>query len=153
MHNRILVIFIILAVAPFAWPVLSSAQIEVIPGNSLRGAALFREKGCVECHAFRGAGARLGPDLAQPNERTIRQCNWPLLSGTMAQGCGASRRTGESARHSMPRKLPPAGPNSRPAIWSVCSLICVAFPRQHRNPRYSSRVIPNKGISRLKEGA
>ena len=70
MHNRILVIFIILAVAPFAWPVLSSAQIEVIPGNSLRGAALFREKGCVECHAFRGAGARLGPDLAQPNERT-----------------------------------------------------------------------------------
>ena len=70
MHNRILVIFIILAVAPFAWPVPSSAQVEVIPGNSLRGAALFREKGCVECHAFRGAGARVGPDLAQPNERT-----------------------------------------------------------------------------------
>ena len=70
MHNRILVIFIILAVAPFAWPVLSSAQIEVIPGNSLQGAALFREKGCVKCHAFRGAGARVGPDLAQPNERT-----------------------------------------------------------------------------------
>src|SRR6266566_4440162 len=70
MHNRILVIFIILAVAPFAWPVLSSAQVEVIPGNSLQGAALFREKGCVKCHAFRGAGARVGPDLAQPNERT-----------------------------------------------------------------------------------
>ena len=70
MHNRILVILISLAVAPFAWPVLSSAQIEVIPGNSLREAALFREKGCVKCHAFRGAGARLGPDLAQPNERT-----------------------------------------------------------------------------------
>src|SRR5437867_5606868 len=70
MHNRILVIFIILAVAPFAWPVLSSAQVEVIPGNSLQGAALFREKGCLKCHAFRGAGARVGPDLAQPNERT-----------------------------------------------------------------------------------
>src|SRR5206468_7224570 len=69
-QNRLLLIFTNLGVAPFAWPFPSSAQVEVIPGNSLRGAALVREKGCVECHAFRGASARLGPDLAQPNERT-----------------------------------------------------------------------------------
>src|SRR5262245_14594321 len=70
MHHRLLVLFILLAVAPFRWPVLSSAQDEVIPGNALRGAALFREKGCVECHAFQGPVHELAPSLAQPNERT-----------------------------------------------------------------------------------
>src|SRR5438270_553853 len=69
MYTRLLVLFISLALAPLAWPPPSSAQIEVIPGSSARGAELFREKGCAECHAFRGAGGKIAPDLAQPNER------------------------------------------------------------------------------------
>src|SRR5437867_8515543 len=68
MHTRFLVVFISLALAPFAWPPMSSAQIEIIPGSSARGAELFRSKACVDCHAFRGVGGKIGPDLAQPNQ-------------------------------------------------------------------------------------
>jgi mono/diheme cytochrome c family protein len=41
------------------------AQITIVPGDSTRGAALFVEKGCVQCHSFNGQGANTAPDLAQ----------------------------------------------------------------------------------------
>lgn len=48
---------------------MSSSQIQVIPGSSVRGAELFRGKACIECHAFGGVGGNIAPDLAQSNER------------------------------------------------------------------------------------
>ncbi|MBI3895930.1 MAG: cytochrome c [Acidobacteria bacterium] len=33
------------------------------PGNAEAGRELFRSKGCADCHAIRGQGARVGPDL------------------------------------------------------------------------------------------
>lgn len=33
------------------------------PGSSRKGAVLFREKGCVHCHAVRGEGGEVGPAL------------------------------------------------------------------------------------------
>jgi len=47
----------------------ASAQIEIIPGSSMRGAELFHTKSCVECHAFAGAGGTIAPDLAQAGGR------------------------------------------------------------------------------------
>lgn len=35
------------------------------PGNPVRGKALFASKRCVRCHAIRGAGGGVGPDLAK----------------------------------------------------------------------------------------
>ncbi|MEW6749498.1 MAG: c-type cytochrome [Candidatus Latescibacterota bacterium] len=35
------------------------------PGSPNRGSRLFREKGCVGCHAVRGTGGHVGPDLGQ----------------------------------------------------------------------------------------
>src|SRR5437660_1310058 len=37
--------------APLAMLLLAFAQISVIPGSAARGAEVFREKACVECHA------------------------------------------------------------------------------------------------------
>ena len=34
-------------------------------GDPIRGQALFASKGCVSCHAVRGAGGRIGPDLGR----------------------------------------------------------------------------------------
>ena len=34
-------------------------------GNPIRGQSLFVEKGCVQCHAVRGTGGRIGPDLGR----------------------------------------------------------------------------------------
>ena len=34
------------------------------PGDASRGKDLFREKGCIECHAVYGVGGSVGPDLS-----------------------------------------------------------------------------------------
>jgi mono/diheme cytochrome c family protein len=34
-------------------------------GSPVRGQSLFVQKGCVECHAVRGTGGRIGPDLGR----------------------------------------------------------------------------------------
>jgi mono/diheme cytochrome c family protein len=70
MHTRFVAVFLSLALAPFAWTFFAPAQIDIVPGSSVRGAELFRSKGCIECHAFGGAGGKAAPDLAQPNATT-----------------------------------------------------------------------------------
>jgi cytochrome c2 len=55
MHNKSMILFIALAVAPFAWPLPSSsaaAQIRIIPGSAVTGAQIFNDKGCSNCHKF-----------------------------------------------------------------------------------------------------
>ncbi|MBI2206605.1 MAG: c-type cytochrome [Candidatus Rokubacteria bacterium] len=42
----------------------STERIYAPPGNPKRGEALFRERHCMECHAVRGHGGKVGPDLA-----------------------------------------------------------------------------------------
>jgi mono/diheme cytochrome c family protein len=44
---------------------LRPAPSEAGPGNPAKGQSLFVSKGCVECHAVRGAGGRIGPDLGR----------------------------------------------------------------------------------------
>ena len=41
----------------------SPAGVQLLPANPHRGWALFREKGCISCHAIRGEGGSVGPDL------------------------------------------------------------------------------------------
>src|SRR5215216_5184773 len=56
MHTRFIILFLILALAPFAWPLPPLPQIAVIPGSAERGAGLVREKSCTQCHSFDGSG-------------------------------------------------------------------------------------------------
>ena len=64
-HNRIVLLFAVFAVASLAWPRHSAGQITIIPGSATHGADLFREKGCIQCHAFDGKGGDAAPDLSQ----------------------------------------------------------------------------------------
>src|SRR5690348_10407479 len=55
MHHKFMVLFIALALAPFAWPLPSSsapAQIRIIPGSAVRGGQIFTDKNCSNCHKF-----------------------------------------------------------------------------------------------------
>jgi cytochrome c551/c552 len=61
----LMLFFIAAALVPLVWPPASAAQIEIIPGSSVRGAELFTTKACVQCHAFGGVGGTIAPDLAQ----------------------------------------------------------------------------------------
>jgi cytochrome c551/c552 len=54
-----------------------SERIYARPGSPKRGEALFTEKGCVRCHAVRGHGGKVGPDLAV------------VLRGSLTQIAGA----------------------------------------------------------------
>ncbi|MDD5542196.1 MAG: c-type cytochrome [Acidobacteriia bacterium] len=38
---------------------------EVFPADSAHGQEIFREKGCIVCHAVDGEGGKIGPDLGQ----------------------------------------------------------------------------------------
>lgn len=40
-----------------------------VPGDSPRGAVIYRVKGCAGCHSLRGEGGVVGPDLAGIGER------------------------------------------------------------------------------------
>lgn len=40
-----------------------TAPIYMVPGSPVRGEAVFKDKGCVRCHAIRGSGGQVGPDL------------------------------------------------------------------------------------------
>ena len=42
----------------------SIEKVYMVPGSPARGKAVFAEKGCVKCHAIRGSGGHIGPDLA-----------------------------------------------------------------------------------------
>jgi len=55
MHGKFMILFIALAVAPFAWPLPSPSaapQIRIVPGSAVSGGEIFRNKGCSNCHKF-----------------------------------------------------------------------------------------------------
>lgn len=53
----------------------SEMESELLPANPNRGWDLFRKKRCVACHAIRGSGGKVGPDLGSgtPLPRSLTQ--------------------------------------------------------------------------------
>jgi cytochrome c2 len=52
----------------------TATPVYLAPGNPQRGQQLFAEKGCIRCHAIRGAGGNVGPDLGrQPLRRNLTE--------------------------------------------------------------------------------
>ena len=48
---------------------LGRATGEAVAGDAAHGAALFREKGCIGCHAVGADGGRMGPPLTEVGEK------------------------------------------------------------------------------------
>lgn len=73
------------------------------PGNPARGRDLFVEKGCLSCHAVRGAGGTIGPDLAA----TVVRHGTAVMAAAMLNH--AARMNGVSAdEHAARAALDPA---------------------------------------------
>jgi ubiquinol-cytochrome c reductase cytochrome b subunit len=50
--------------------------------NQLRGAELFQQKGCINCHQMAGTGGQRGPDLTLIGDQlTADQLTWRIASG------------------------------------------------------------------------
>ncbi|MEJ2689509.1 MAG: cytochrome c [Deltaproteobacteria bacterium] len=54
----------------FHWPLLLLAGMSLaVSSCSVDGSVLFKEKGCIQCHSYKGKGGRMGPDLTAVGER------------------------------------------------------------------------------------
>ena len=58
MISRGMVVIFLFVLAPFAFG-------QVISDDPARGGQLFATKGCTECHALKGEGGKIGPDLGK----------------------------------------------------------------------------------------
>jgi hypothetical protein len=56
--SRGIIVILLLVFATFAFG-------QVIPEDPSRGSQLFISKGCAKCHALKGEGGRIGPDLGK----------------------------------------------------------------------------------------
>jgi mono/diheme cytochrome c family protein len=81
----------------------SAAEEDLLTGDPIRGRELFVSKGCLECHAVRGVGGAIGPDLGlkvfNKSVYEIGGILWnhsPLMSQKMAQ-LGIRRPTFDSS--------------------------------------------------------
>lgn len=61
-------------------------------GNPTHGQRLFVDKGCVRCHAVRGAGGRIGPDLGR---KTYSSSYYEIASILWDHSQGMSRKMAE----------------------------------------------------------
>ena len=97
-HNPILLLSVVLALAPLAWPPPSAGQITIIPGSARHGADLFREKGCIQCHAFNGKGGDGAPDLSQKAQKT----STPMLLAAALWNHGPTMWAAQRSRQIQP---------------------------------------------------
>jgi mono/diheme cytochrome c family protein len=83
-------------------PDVPSDPVFVLPGFAGDGQRVFTEKGCSECHAVRGSGGRIGPDLAE------RRVSPSILAFAVAMWNKAPAMTRATAARgaSIPRLLP-----------------------------------------------
>ncbi len=58
MISKGMTVLLLFSLAPFAFG-------QIIPEDPTRGGQLFVSKGCVKCHALKGEGGKIGPDLGK----------------------------------------------------------------------------------------
>lgn len=80
MQTRVLSAGLLVAAALLALPILRAQEEGVLPGDARRGAQLFKQHRCVECHSFRGEGGKIAPDLGR---RSARDYTPAMLSAVM----------------------------------------------------------------------
>lgn len=70
------------SVAPWS-PALTDLTLpEAVSQGSPQGAAIFEQKGCINCHRIAGVGGQRGPDLTQVGGRlSTDELRWRVLNG------------------------------------------------------------------------
>lgn len=82
---------VIVALLVFIGTLRGAEEEYVLWGDAQTGSKLFAGKGCGSCHAIRGVGPNLGPDLGQ----IARRLTMTQLAGAMWNHAPAMRRAAE----------------------------------------------------------
>jgi mono/diheme cytochrome c family protein len=67
-------------------PLAAAAEIDSGFGDPIRGQVLFSSRGCVGCHAVRGAGGRIGPDLGRTTKGSFYEIFAGMWNHSLAMG-------------------------------------------------------------------
>jgi mono/diheme cytochrome c family protein len=73
-------------------PLAAASAADLEMGDPIRGQALFAAKSCVSCHAVRGAGGRVGPDLGRTEAKSSF---FEIAAGMWNHSVGMARKTEE----------------------------------------------------------
>lgn len=82
---------------------LEAAVLPVVPGDSVRGAQLFENERCIQCHSIDGKGGKNAPDLGQRIDRNFTPA---LLASTMWNHAPVMWKMIEGAGIEKPRLSP-----------------------------------------------
>lgn len=118
-----------------ASPALPQGPLYVLPGRAAEGRVLFAQKRCIECHAVRGQGGGIGPDLAERG-----------LHRSLAQFVAAMWNKAPGMTEAMKRRGIPV-PQIRPEEMAdiVAYLYAVGYFAPGGDPKRGTAVATAKG--------
>jgi cytochrome c2 len=120
MWNHAPAMFTVLKVEGLEWPRLDAAEMGNLmaylqadptrdpPVDPVKGQMILVAKGCLKCHAWKGEGARIGPDLAERRGSFAPASTWAatmwshtprMAAAAIARGILYPRFTGDEMRH------------------------------------------------------
>jgi cytochrome c551/c552 len=120
MWNHAPAMFTVLKVEGLEWPRLGAAEmadlmayLQADPARDpavdpVKGQMILVNKGCLKCHAFKGEGAHLGPDLAERRASFAPAATWAatmwghtprMAAVALERGLLYPRFTGDEMRH------------------------------------------------------
>lgn len=118
---------------------LQAAQDEyVLWGDAQKGSRVFAEKGCGSCHAIRGVGPTLGPDLGRISGKPLTMTQ---MAGTMWNHAPVMRRLAEEKGIGW---KPFRGPEMRDLIAFLYAIKLLDKPG---DPRRGERLFVEKGCA------
>ena len=141
MKTKCMLLAILFAVCLFptrAVPAQETEETYVLWGDPRKGRKVYAERGCADCHAIRGVGGTLGPDLGRP----------PLQHRTVTQMAGIMWNHAPQ----MTQLAKTKGINIRPFTGSemldlLTYLYSLHFLDAPGNPRLGSRLFVSKGCA------
>ena len=107
------------------------------PGDKAEGERIFRERGCVQCHAVRGKGGKVGPDLGRKGWVTsftgVAIAQWRHAPGMRAALAA--------------RRMPVPELSSQEMAHVIAYLFSAAYADDPGSPRRGREIFQEKGCA------
>jgi mono/diheme cytochrome c family protein len=116
-------------------PPTLAGPLYVLPGDAEQGRIVFTNSSCAECHSVRGAGGRVGPDLAR------RGVHWDLTQFAAAMWNKAPRMTADMRARGI--QVPQIGAGEMADL--VAYLYSVQYFADSGDPQAGRSLLRSKG--------